>query len=133
MHNRICFVFILLFIYSCKEPKKQGPKADTYHNINEPAIDKSQNGRPGWPDSLISDYIKNTDDKIIKLNRKDSTRFTWTLDSKETTDTATYYVFQVSHSFENKLITDKWLYIDSVTRVIFEYDLPNDKLLKWSK
>jgi hypothetical protein len=30
-------------------------------------------------------------------------------------------------------VTDGWVYIDSLTRKIYEYDLPNDSLIKWEK
>jgi hypothetical protein len=86
-----------------------------------------------WADSLLVKYLKQTKNELINSSRNDSIPFEWIFDRKEDTDSATYLIFQIGHSFEYKFITDEWLYIDSQTRKIYQYDLPNDKLVRWSE
>ena len=79
-------------------------------------------------------YIDQTDDSLIKLARKDTIPEEWILDrTRETSDSAKYFIFQIGHTFEHKFITDKWVYIDSLKRNIYEYDFANDSLVKWPK
>jgi len=117
----VSFVFSALVI-SCR----QGKKGDT-KNITAPAK------RITWVDSLVMKYISQTDDDLVKLAVKDTIPEEWSLDRMETTDTANCFVFQIGHSFEHRFVTDKWVYIDSLTRNIFEYDLANDSLIRWPK
>jgi hypothetical protein len=32
-----------------------------------------------------------------------------------------------------RVITDSWVYIDSLAKKLYEYDLPNGRLIKWDK
>ena len=117
----ISLIFILLIV-SCNESNGVDTK-----------IDPLLNKKVTWVDSLVMKYISQTNDTLIKLVRRDNIPVEWTLDKTEITDTSKYLVFQIGHSFENKFITDKWLYIDSLTRNIYEYDLSNDSLIRWQK
>lgn len=117
----IPLIFVLLAL-SCNESNGVDAK-----------IDPLPNKKVSWVDSLVMKYINQTNDTIIKLARRDNIPVEWMLDRTENTDTAKYLVFQIGHSFEHKFLTDKWLYIDSLTRNIYEYDLPNDSLIRWPK
>ena len=74
-----------------------------------------------------------TENEIIKASHKDTITEEWLFDRIENTDSAKYFIFQIGHSFENKFVTDAWLYVDSLTSNIYEYDLPNDSLILWRK
>lgn len=92
-----------------------------------------------WADSLISDYIYHSNNTLIRLLVKDSTTFEWMFDQTVTTDTAKYFTYQLGHeeSDDNKqnlrFVTDQWIYIDSATRKLYEYDVANDTLTLWKK
>ena len=115
----ISLIFVLLAL-SCNESNR----VDTNPLLNKKVT---------WVDSLVMKYISQTNDTLITLARRENIPVEWMLDRTENTDTAKYLVFQIGHSFEHKFITDKWLYIDSLTRNIYEYDLPNDSLIRWPK
>jgi len=61
------------------------------------------------------------------------------LDDVNVTDTAKYFIFHLGHDVADKggknkrFVTDAWIYIDSLKRKIYEYDLPNDTLIEWKK
>jgi hypothetical protein len=91
-----------------------------------------------WTDSLIKNYINYSDNKLIRLALKDKISEEWLFDQIIKTDTAKYFVFQIGHDVidsgetNKRFITDSWIYIDSLTKKIYEYDLPNDRLIKWN-
>jgi hypothetical protein len=117
----IPLIFFLLTL-SCNESNRVDTK-----------IDPLLNKKVTWVDSLVMKYINQTNDTLIKLARRDSIPVEWMLDRTEITGTTKYLVFQIGHSFEYRFITDKWLYIDSLTRNIYEYDLSSDSLIRWPK
>lgn len=83
-----------------------------------------------WTDSLIKDYISHSS---TFAHEADKDSLVYFLDRRENTDSARYLVYQLGHSTENRFSTDQWLYIDSLTRTIYEYDVVDDKLVKWKK
>jgi len=107
------------FLNSCKE------KAAHDNRV------ASSRSNPAWIDTLIVKYVNETNNELVKIIRKDGIPFKWMFDRTENTDSAKFLVFQIGHSFENKFITDSWLYIDSLTRILYEYDVVNDSLIKW--
>lgn len=107
---------------------------------NNPAtLDNTQLYSKNWYDSLVLYYIKHTDNELIRLASKDTIPEEWLLDRIENTDTARYLVFQIGHGvvdegdLNKRFITDGWIYIDSLKRKIFEYNLPNEKLIEWDE
>ena len=94
---------------------------------------KTQN----WYDGLIADYIRKSDNKLIKASLKNKEQIGWLLDRTEKTDSTNYYVFNIGQDVseedgtEPRFTSDGWIYIDSISKKIFEYDLPNDSLIVW--
>lgn len=90
-----------------------------------------------WYDSLVMAYIHQTENPLVKSTRDADISIDWRLDRTENTDTAKYLIFHIGHDMVDegntnpRFATDAWVYIDSVKRVVYEYDLPNDKLIKW--
>lgn len=125
-------VFLLIHI-GCKEKRAETtvpvPNKDTSIVIQSSLPKANTN----WADSLIIGYINRTDNEMIQATRSDSIPIEWMFDRTEQTDSAKYLVFQLGHSFEHKYITDGWLYIDSLTKAVYEYDIANDSLIKWRK
>ncbi len=93
-----------------------------------------------WADKLVRDYINHSNNKLIKSeSRKD---IKWEMDDVKNTDTVKYFVFHIGHEAFDvnngdtccyRFTTDGWIYIDSVTRVVYEYNIEKDKLNKWRK
>ncbi len=92
----------------------------------------------GWSDSLIMAYIAFSENEIIRLERKSHTVEQWILDSTLQTDTAVYQIFQIGHdvadegSENQRFVTSQWVYLDTLKKQLYEYDLPNERLIKWT-
>jgi|SRR6218665_200250 len=96
-----------------------------------PAKDTSHVADMNWRDSLVVDYITNGGNAIVKATRKEGLNIEWMDNGMQETDSANYYTYQLGHSFEGRFVTDAWIYIDSAKRKLFEYDVAEEKLLKW--
>lgn len=97
-----------------------------------------QDTSPGWTDGLLMNYLARTGNELIRQAREDSIPLEWMMDRLEDTDTAAYFVFHVGHTvaddgMNRRFVTDAWVYIDSLTRKIYEYDVANDSLVEWKK
>lgn len=96
-------------------------------------VPKTQN----WYDDLMADYIRKSDNEIIKLSLKNKEQIEWLLDRTEKTDSTNYYIFKIGHDVseedrsELRCTSDGWIYIDSISKKIFEYDLSNETLILW--
>ena len=86
---------------------------------------KTQN----WYDGLVADYIKKSDNKLIKSSLKNKEQIEWLLDRTEKTDSTNYYIFNIGQDVseedgtELRFTTDGWIYIDSISKKIYEYFL----------
>jgi hypothetical protein len=83
-------------------------------------------------DSLVTYYIENSSDSSIIL-AKNEAPISWMYDRVEDTDSGKFVVVHLGRSFENHFATDGWLHIDSIKGTIYEYDVANDSLKKWSQ
>lgn len=85
---------------------------------------------PDWVNNLIADYIEHGNNELVRTAKTDtSIHLSWIFDRTEKADTATYLIYRLGHSFEQRYVTEAWLYIDSNKRMLYEYDIANDKLL----
>lgn len=138
MTRKLIYLFtILLLTTGCSLKGNQETK-DKFPELQintESDSTKSTN----FYDTLILEYINTTNNELIKMAVKDNLSEEWLLDRIENTDTAKYYIFQIGHDVSDsgntnpRFVTDGWIYIDSLTRKIYEYDLPNDSLIEWKK
>ncbi|MFI5133199.1 MAG: hypothetical protein ACHQEB_02630 [Chitinophagales bacterium] len=132
---------ITILIFGCGQANKDNSSNSDTHLQKKDSLatkvdtDTSKN----WTDMLIKNYINHSDNKLIKLALKDKISEEWLFDQMIKTDTATYFIFQIGHDVSDsgetnkRFITDSWVYIDSLKKQIYEYDLPNDRLIKWDK
>jgi hypothetical protein len=99
-------------------------------------IDSVLRGKIGWADALVTRYITLSDNEGVQYAAKDSS-ITWIWDQLLDTDSAQYLVCHLGHDYEDedgrRFITDGWLYIDTLTRRLYEYDVPDDSLIMWNK
>jgi hypothetical protein len=83
-----------------------------------------------WTDSLIRNYIANTDNELISSSRKQNINEQWILDT-QSRNNRIYFVAEIGHDFEYKFVPEAWIYIDTLTKALFEYNVENDTLIKW--
>jgi hypothetical protein len=143
-----------MLIFSCKQTDKSTSKThltsfidnetlegkvDTDTSKISNASDIKTDSFQNLMDSLVKNYIAFSNTDLIKLSRKEKIPEDWILDQTLKTDTATYYIFHIGHETsdsdgkEVRFVTDAWIYIDSLTNNIYEYNLSRDSLTKWEK
>lgn len=73
-------------------------------------------------------YIANSNNKLIKsaIQKKDQLEYSI---EKRTENNRDYEVFGIGYTFEHRFTIMQWIYIDRETKQIYEYDLPNEKLV----
>ena len=142
MKNKIYLVLVLISIISCTKTKKdiRNNADNTTEAIainNESVKSETQPDIKNWYDAIIADYIKKSDNQLIKLALKNKEQVEWLLDRTEKTDSTNYYIFNIGQNVmdENntnpRFTSDGWIYIDSLSKKVYEYDLPNDSLIVW--
>jgi hypothetical protein len=105
-----------------------------HENDESFAVDSPLRNRLNWIDGLAAGYIEHSEDASIQQAQNDST-MQWTWDRLLHTDTAAFVVLRLGHDEFNGdgkiFATDRWLYVDTLSRKIYEYDVPNDSLIRW--
>jgi hypothetical protein len=120
-------------MYSCH------PNSDKSIEENKSidSLSKSNSKQLHWYDSLVMTYVHQTDNLLVKSTREANFTIDWELDRTENTDSAKYLVFHIGHDMVDegntnpRFATDAWVYIDSIKRTLFEYDLASEQLIKW--
>lgn len=77
---------------------------------------------------LAEYYIANSHNKLLKAIIKNKDPLAYSVE-KQKKDNKEYIVLGIYTESEHKVNTFQWLYIDPETDKIYEYDLPNDKLI----
>ena len=132
--KKIFLLTVLVTFLSCNYHSKVAEKS-VVNQIDSSLVLESQN----WYDSLVSDYINNSENQLIKLSLKNNVKVEWILDQIEKTDSTNYYIFNIGQSVSEsdgsnkRFSSNGWIYIDSLSKKVYEYDLPNDSLIVWKK
>lgn len=152
MKNKSQFIltFAILFC-SCGQSSQSNSNAQdnltnskAKQSLNQDTIKNNQGLKTSdttntWTDSLIKNYIFHTKSELVRLANKNKISEDWLFDQVVNTDTAKYYTFQIGHDVTDeggtnkRFVTDQWIYIDSLTRRLYEYDIANDSLVRWTK
>ena len=134
LNKNIILVSVLFIFLSCNNKTKLEDKS-VDKKIDSSLVLNSQNRY----DSLVYDYINNSENELIKLALKDNVKVEWILDQIEKTDSKNYYIFNIGQSVSDidgtntRFSSNGWIYIDSISKIVYEYDLPNDSLIVWNK
>ncbi|GAB2806021.1 hypothetical protein [Ferruginibacter profundus] len=133
-----CLFFTLLGCnqtnkYPAIAVKDSLPVADTLHAAPTRPVEYADGKSPDWANELIMEYERKNNLVLVNAGNKDTAFIPWILDSRLATDSAQFLIFQIGHTnSENFYAIDRWLYIDSVSKNMYDYDLPNEQLIKWS-
>jgi hypothetical protein len=141
MKKKALLLLISFAILSCNNTSKVEKQIDSLSTNNEVLKSKTETNTESktlnWYDDLIADYVKKSDNKLIKLSIKNKERIGWILDRTEKTDSTNYYIFNIGQDVseedgtELRFTSDGWIYIDSISKKIYEYNLTNDSLMVW--
>lgn len=76
-------------------------------------------------------YLANSKKDLVKVHLQNpDTQFVYSIEDLQK-DGRSYTVLGISNEFENRTSIIQWLYLDSENRKLYEYDLPNDKLIEF--
>lgn len=146
MNKKTLLVLISISFLSCNK------KAEVEKQLTEQQMDslsvnkevqksitesKSLSENQNWYDALIAYYIRKSDNELITSSLKNKEKIEWLLDRTEKTDSTNYYIFNIGQEVteedgsEPRFTSDGWIYIDSISKKIYEYDLPNERLILW--
>lgn len=105
---------------------------DNYEENQTPKVEQiedSLNDVAVWADDLIFEYLEHNSERLTKI---DDIPISFIKDTL-TRQGKKYITVKIGHSFENRYVTDQWIFINSLTKEIYEYDLQIDSLTTWSK
>ena len=77
---------------------------------------------------LAEYYIANSNNKLIKSAIQNKDQLEYSIE-KRTENNRDYEVCGIGYTFEHRFTIMQWIYIDRETKQIYEYDLPNEKLV----
>lgn len=80
-----------------------------------------------WANEYILKYLKANKGRLIAV---DGYPVTYIKESRLEYQRK-FCVTRIGHSFESHYVTDQWIYIDSVSKKIYEYDVANDTINEW--
>ena len=92
-----------------------------------------------WIDTLIEKYVLFSKNDAVRAAVNAKLSEEWLFDQIKNVDTAVYFIYQIGHDvsdeggFNPRFITDQWVYVDTTTRLLYEYDIIKDSLVSWSR
>jgi len=76
-------------------------------------------------------YLANSNNELVKSAIKDpKADLSYSIEEKDR-DGRSYILLGISNDFEHHTNIIQWLYLDNENRKLYEYDLPNDKLVQF--
>jgi hypothetical protein len=144
--RKISYLLVFVSFFSCKKDETKNVLDDLQIEVNqkdtlETKTENTENKilSTDWQDDLIVDYIKNSEKDLIKIHFKNKNKLQWILDSTEKNDSTQFYIYNIGVDVTDedgsslRFSSCGWVYLDSVKRKLYEYDLPNEQLIEWRK
>ena len=125
-------------VKSVTEPKTEQVPAPAQNNKNtRPTTPMA----PKWLHPLVDSYFHYSKNELVRqqVDTKGDTSEGWMIDNLVVTDTAHYLILHVGHDeseadeSELRFVTDAWLYVDTLTRTIYDYDIAKETLKRWTR
>jgi hypothetical protein len=114
----LTLLLIALLFISCSDSKNQ----NLHHQLQD-----SKSEEALWADAYIQRYLEHNKDRLTKVDGYPVTYLKGMTERNQ----RKFAEISIGHNFENRYITDQTIYIDSLTREIYEYDVVNDSLIIW--
>jgi hypothetical protein len=80
--------------------------------------------------NLVEYYIANSRNELLKLHIKNRDQLTYSIE-KQTRNDKEYIMIGISTTSENHVNTIQWLYVEKTENILYEYDLANDRLVRF--
>jgi len=130
MKQIIIFILTIMFLNSCSTNKK------IQKNINQDnqqlKIEQKNDTIPEiafWAEDFISDYLEKNSERLTKI---DDYPISY-IKNITTRNGRKYVMVNIGHNFEHRFVTEQFIYIDNLTKTIYEYNVQNDSLVLWKK
>jgi hypothetical protein len=89
--------------------------------------------RFSWTGTLLQQYIKSSNNDLIQAANKQQLNEIALWDRMETKERKTCIVFHIGHDVTDKdgsrFATDGWVYVDTLTKQLYEYNAASDELV----
>lgn len=130
MKQIVLYISTIVFLFSCSNTtgNQKEKKLDTIHVESVENKDIAPEVAL-WADEYIIKYLEGNKERLTEVDDHPVTYI------KEITerDERVYAMVEIGHSFEHRYVPDQWIYVDSLTKNIYEYDVANDSLILWKK
>lgn len=128
--NGLFLILSTLLWSSCTTNEKNNDVQILKDTPNKPQQGQDTiNKKVEWADYFIIDYIDHNSDRL-----KEVRGFPISYMSNITIrDGRKYAEIKIGHSFDERYVTEQIIFIDSISKKIYEYDTVNDTLVLWSK
>ena len=77
---------------------------------------------------LVEYYIANSKNELIKHSIKTKEQLEYSIEER-IENNRDYEMLGIGYTFEHRFSIMQWIYIDRETKQIYEYDLPNERLI----
>jgi hypothetical protein len=116
--EHILYLSTIFFLTSCAStPEKKLAKQQ---------VDTIADAAP-WADEYVNKYLAHHKDRLTEAEGKP---LTFVKEISVRND-RTYAIVKIGHRFENRYVTAQSIFIDSLTKEVYEYDSANDSLILW--
>ncbi|MDO7743050.1 MAG: hypothetical protein MUP99_04725, partial [Pedobacter sp.] len=76
---------------------------------------------------IVEYYVANSQNELLKLQITNRNDLSYSIEAQTRADKE-YTMIGIATEFEHKINVVQWLYFDSTSDLLYEYDLPNDQL-----
>lgn len=149
LRSRLLFLCLVVLFYGCGGgvaiPAGSGAAGKAAGNAVNAAMEDETEGQEKtgnvttdrskdkiWAVDLLSNYINNSENKLIRAALKGNAEEVFLYDDVQTRDDKGFWVYRIGHSLDDKdgkrFVTDGWVYIDTVAKQLYEYDVAEDEL-----
>ena len=131
--GNILFVFLFVTVACTSNLEMNKQNLDYKDSLTTPLVeDSAVINIPSieWLDDSVSQYIKRSQMDLIALDKKTNKQISWMIDKQERNERV-YYAIKIGRDFEDRFVSDGWIFIDSASRQVYEYDLAEDSLIEF--
>ncbi|MBK7764313.1 MAG: hypothetical protein IPI46_13370 [Bacteroidetes bacterium] len=82
-----------------------------------------------WADEYIIKYLQCNKERLAEFDGQPLTYIKETIERNE----RNYVKVKIGRNFKHRYVTNQWIFVDSLTKEIYEYDTTNDSLLRWDE
>jgi hypothetical protein len=144
--RKISLLFLFVAFLSCEKKETKNAESDLQTEINhkDTLVVKTESTEnrtynTNWQDDLISYYVRKSKNELIVSALESKDNLDWQFDQTIKNDSTQFYIYKIGvHVTEEdgsnpRFSSCGWVYLDSVKRKLYEYDLPNEQLIEWRK